>query len=66
MKTHNGDYYFTSYEAAHAYAVGCGYPTDRIIPYERGWAIQWWKSGPYVGPESSPQDPPDCRFRPTA
>lgn len=63
MKTSKGIYYFTTYSAAKAYAVGCGYPTGRIIDYTMGWAIQWWKSGPYVGPDSSPHAPPECRFR---
>ena len=64
MRTSKGVYYFTTRAAAEAYAIGCGYPTDRLIHYQLGWAIQWWKSGPYVGPDSSPHSPPECRYRP--
>ena len=43
-------YYFDSYELARDYATLFGYPTNRIICYGLGWAIQLWISGPYVGP----------------
>lgn len=46
-----GIYYFASYEAARDYARKRDYPTDRIIRYGLGWAIQLRVSGPYVGPE---------------
>lgn len=49
MKTRKGIYYFPSYESARDYAIAHGAPTDRIIPYELGWAIQLRVSGPYVG-----------------
>jgi len=48
-KTHRDIFYFTSYNSAKKYAVENGHPTDRIIEYERGWAIQYGKSGGYVG-----------------
>jgi hypothetical protein len=48
-KTHEGIYYFQSFQTARNYAVKHQYPTDRIIPYELGWAIQLRISGPYVG-----------------
>jgi hypothetical protein len=54
MKTYKGDYYFPTYQAARAYALAHRYPTDRIISYGRGWAIQLYVSGPYVGPDTHP------------
>lgn len=48
--TYKGVYYFETHEAAHAYATEHGYPTDRIIPYTRGHAIQGGLSGDYAGP----------------
>lgn len=53
MRVYRGVYYFPSYETARAYAASVGAPTDRIIWYTRGWAIQWRISGPYVGPNDS-------------
>jgi hypothetical protein len=50
MKMKCDVYYFNTYEAARSYALEFGWPTDRIISYEPGWAIQIRKSGPYVGP----------------
>jgi len=47
--TRKGIYYFDSYEAARNYAVKRWLPTERIICYEIGWAIQVRKSGPYIG-----------------
>lgn len=52
-----GVYYFPTYEAARAYAQNRGYPTDRIIPYTIGWAIQLRVSGPYVGPDTLSVNP---------
>jgi hypothetical protein len=49
MTTHKGIYYFERYETARAYALRGGFPTNRIIYYTRGWAIQLRVSGPYVG-----------------
>ena len=49
MINHKGIFYFPSYESAREFADSQGHPTDRIIAYERGWAIQLRKSGPYVG-----------------
>lgn len=53
MKLRKGIFYFPSYSIAKEYAVENGYPTDRIIAYQIGWAIQLWVSGPYVGPETA-------------
>ena len=50
MTTHKGIYYFPTYESARNYAREHGAPTNRIISYGRGWAIQLHVSGPYVGP----------------
>ncbi len=49
MKVRKGIFYFPTYEAAEAYAKTHGHPTDRIIHYALGWAIQLYVSGPYVG-----------------
>lgn len=46
-----GIFYFPTSEAARAYAVTIGAPTDRILQFVRGWAIQFHTSGPYVGPD---------------
>jgi hypothetical protein len=53
MTTHRGIYYFPSFSDAFRYAQQVGAPTDRIIAYERGYAIQLHVSGPYVGAQSS-------------
>lgn len=53
MKVHNGIYYFPSQAAARDYAIANGHPTDRLISYLLGWAIQLRVSGPYVGPDHS-------------
>lgn len=45
-------YYFPDYKAAVAHATRDGWPTDRIISYDLGWAIQLGASGNYVGPSS--------------
>lgn len=50
MKLHKGIFYFPTWREAHDYATRHGHPTDRIIYYARGWAIQLRISGPYVGP----------------
>ena len=50
MKTHKGIYYFAKWTAAYDYAKANGWPADRIISYDRGFAIQLRVSGPYVGP----------------
>ncbi len=47
-KVHHGTWYWPDYQAARDFAECFGLPTDRIIPYTRGWAIQLRKSGPYV------------------
>ena len=50
MRTVRGIHYFDSYPAAREYALARELPTDRIICYGLGWAIQLRRSGPYVGP----------------
>jgi len=51
-KVHKGTYYFPSHVTAKQYAEENGFPTDRIVEYGRGHAIQLKVSGPYVGPNS--------------
>jgi len=50
MITHKGVYYFASVELAKDYAEKNGYPTNRIIHYGLGWAIQGGNGGDYAGP----------------
>jgi hypothetical protein len=40
--------YFKSYTDAANYAKAHNLPTDRILNFQRGWAIQFYVSGPYV------------------
>ena len=49
-RTHKGVFYFASRKDAQRHAETHGWPTDRIIEYGRGHAIQLRVSGPYVGP----------------
>ena len=51
-QTFRNVYYFPSFGEALAYATQNNWPSDRIIHYTRGWAIQLKVSGPYVGPTS--------------
>lgn len=53
--THKKIFYFETHADAKEYALTHGFPIDRIIPYQRGWAIQLRKSGPYVGNPKKPQ-----------
>lgn len=46
--TRKGITYWPTFSAARTYAKSHGHPTDRIIEYGLGWAIQLRKSGPYV------------------
>lgn len=50
MTTSRGVYYFASPDEARTFAEKIGAPTDRIVEYLLGFAIQFHKSGPYVGP----------------
>ena len=50
MRTHKDIYYFERHCDAAKYAIDNNWPTDRIINYGLGWAIQIRVSGPYVGP----------------
>lgn len=45
--------YWPTYGAARDYATAHGHPTDRIIKYGLGWAIQLRISGPYVSASAS-------------
>ena len=47
MKTVKNTTYFESYYKARDYALQHSLPTDRIISYGLGWAIQKHISGPY-------------------
>lgn len=49
--THKGVYYFDSHNYAETWARTGGFPTNRIIEYKRGYAIQLHVSGPYAGPD---------------
>lgn len=60
--TVHGVFYFRTQGDARDFAEAVGAPTDRILFYGCGWAIQWHRSGPYVGPESLTH--PGCRFCP--
>jgi len=51
MKIKSGVYYFPSKEKALAWADINYWPTDRIIEYGLGFAIQVVVSGPYAGPD---------------
>jgi hypothetical protein len=52
LRVRKNIYYFPDHGAAVLHATQGGWPTDRIIPYEIGWAIQLGASGNYVGPTS--------------
>lgn len=60
VKTHRGIYYFPTWLAATLYAQSINAPTDRILSFQRGWAIQWHRMGPYVGPENLTHE--HCRW----
>jgi hypothetical protein len=51
--THKNIWYFPTFAAARSHATIHRLPTDRIIYYGRGWAIQYRAGGPYVGPYDS-------------
>ncbi|HKX10779.1 MAG TPA: hypothetical protein VJN67_21455, partial [Stellaceae bacterium] len=57
-KVRKGIYYFDYYQSARAYAEAHGLPTDRIIQYKRGWAVQLEKGGDYAGPRTPPRETP--------
>ena len=53
---HRDIFYFRSRQAAIQYARRYALPVDRIIEYQRGWAIQLRVSGPYAGnPRQTPR-----------
>ena len=47
--THKGIHYYQTLIEAQRAATSADWPTDRIIDYQRGYAIQWCKSGSYLG-----------------
>jgi len=55
--SYKGVFYFAEYKAAHSWAVNNQWPTDRIIPYELGYAVQACESGRYAGPNEPPYMP---------
>ena len=54
-KISKGTYYFPTQKTARAWAEKSGWPTDRIIEYEKGYAVQSGKSGNYAGPDTTPK-----------
>ena len=50
MRMKKDVFYFDTFVSARDYAERNKWPTDRIIHYGLGWAIQLRISGPYVGP----------------
>ena len=51
LTVHNGVFYFPTRERAVEWANANGWRTDRIMDYERGFAVQSGKSGNYAGPD---------------
>lgn len=54
-KVSKGIYYFKDYKVAEEWAKGNGWPTDRILHYQKGYAIQSGRSGNYAGPGEKPK-----------
>lgn len=52
---YKGTYYFATEAIALEYAKEAGWPTDRILKYGRGYAIQAGPSGNFAGPDTSPK-----------
>ena len=50
VRMHQNVYYWPTYTEARTFARDNEFPTDRIIYYELGWAVQIGISGDYVGP----------------
>ena len=62
-KVHKGMFYWPTRADAERHALANGWPTHRLVEYDRGWAIQLYSSGPYVGPATvhadiRPEPPP--------
>ena len=53
-RQYKGIYYFASQDDATIWAKQNDWPTDRIIEYGRGFAVQAGPSGNYAGPFMSP------------
>jgi hypothetical protein len=56
MKLSKGIWYWKTREDAEFWAESSGYPMDRILEYSKGFAIQLYRNGPYVGPATTLQD----------
>ncbi|NQT91424.1 MAG: hypothetical protein HQ559_01590 [Lentisphaerae bacterium] len=52
--TRKGTYYWSEEKLAKEWAEQNGWPTDRIIPYGYGYAVQCGPSGNYAGPDTVP------------
>jgi len=52
--TRKGVYYWTNEKGAKRWATDNDWPTDRIILYGRGYAVQCGQSGNYAGPNKTP------------
>ena len=50
-RVYRGTYYYPTYDVATVVLLNlqADYPTARLVLYERGWAIQREKRGPYFG-----------------
>lgn len=48
MRKHKGVYYFDKRETAESALKALEWPNGRIVEYERGFAVQVHKSGPYL------------------
>lgn len=55
-KTRKGIYYFPDRETARTWAEENGWPANRIIEYEKGFAVQSGPSGNYAGPGETPRE----------
>lgn len=53
----HGVWYWRSANLARAWAEANGWPTDRILEFGRGWAVQAGRSGNYAGPGSLKPEP---------
>ncbi len=51
-----GTYYFKDSNSAKQWAKENKWPTDRIIQYDKGWAVQSGKSGNYAGSGEKPKE----------
>lgn len=47
-------WYWPTYQEARQWARNNNWPTERIIAYRLGWAVQAYESGYYAGPDIAP------------